>query len=301
MLMSLMSLQTFVYAQGLELTLSERKPVHDKDIRKLSALEIMEDSLVYFADSMYYSGLPEQRLEANYEFIRMLKQFLKTPTSYLHPTKKLKDKITILQSPDQQFKLYNWEILIGEEQPRYYAVIQLKDGSTLPLVDVSDHIIRGAEDSVFTHTRWYGAIYYNILQKNISGQPIYFLIGWNGGQAASERKIIECFGFNSLGQHQFGAPLFNIIERGKRKRTHRFILEYQKGSKVTLNYDKETDQIVMDHCESMIGDPAKRHTYIPDGSYDGLRWEGNMWNMYEDIIQMQVLQDGSAPIVKPIK
>lgn len=78
---------------------------------------------------------------------------------------------------------------------------------------------------------------------------MYFLLGWNGSATNSERKIIEVFGFDSRGQSQFGAPVFTILDRNKRKQPMRFILEYQKGSKVSMNYDKELDQIVFDHCE----------------------------------------------------
>ena len=42
--------------------------------------------------------------------------------------------------------------------------------------------------------------YYNIIQKEIAGQNVYFLLGWNANQMNSERKIIEPFGFNSKSQ-----------------------------------------------------------------------------------------------------
>ena len=157
------------------------------------------------------------------------------------------------------------------------------------------------EDSILMNNRWVGALYYNILQREISGERIYFLLGWNGASMNSEKKIVEAFGFNSLGQSVFGAPVFNIIDKGQRKSANRFVLEYQKGAKLYMNYDKETDQIVFDHCESQIGDPVKKFTYIPDGTYDGLKWSGNKWNMFEDVVQISVLQQGNAPVEKPIK
>ncbi|QLH44657.1 MAG: hypothetical protein HWD58_02930 [Bacteroidota bacterium] len=43
------------------------------------------------------------------------------------------------------------------------------------------------------------------------------------------KKLVDVFGFDSKGAGVFGAPLFNILERGKRKQANRFILEYQKG------------------------------------------------------------------------
>ncbi len=279
----------------------EKKPIHDKDISLLSPIEIMEDSLVYFADSMYYSAFPESRIEGSYEFIRLIKTLMKTQGTFSYPFNKLKEKIAIIPSPDNAFKIYNWEVIRGTMERRYYGVVQKNDGGYIPLIDASDQIIRGAEDSTFHGTRWLGCLYYNIVAKEIGGQKVYFLLGWNGSATNSERKIIEVFGFDSRGQSQFGAPVFTILDRNNRKQPMRFILEYQKGSKVSMNYDKELDQIVFDHCESQIGDPAKKYTYIPDGTYDGLKWDGQQWMMSENIVQIQELQQGNAPIEKPIK
>ncbi len=289
------------FAQEFQLINPESKPVHDKDISQLSAIEILEDSLVHFADSMYNTAMDEPRIEASYLFIRTFKQFIKTPQSYQHPCNKLKDKITILQTPDRKLKIYNWEVQRGPIEKRYYAVIQLQDGSFIPLVDVSEQIIRGAEDSVLSGTRWYGALYYQVIQQDIAGQPIYFIMGWNGSTMNSEKKIVEAFGFDSKGRGIFGAPVFNIIERGKRKQVNRFILEYQKGSKVSMRYDEDFKQIVFDHCESQIGDPAKKYTYSPDGTYDGLIWDGQSWKMNENVIQIDIRENGNAPVDKPIK
>lgn len=288
-------------AQDFENSSPGRAQVHSTDIRKLSPLEILEDSLVFFADSMYASPVPEYRADGNDQFIRVMKKFLKMPESFTADHKKLKEKIAILTAPDQSFRIYNWEVIQSSELGRYYGVIQLKDGRILPLIDVSDKIIRGAEDSTFSGTRWFGSLYYNMLMQDIGGQKIYFLLGWNGNSLNSERKIIEAFGFNSLGQAQFGAPLFNVVERGKRRNTHRFVLEYQRGARVSLNYDKDNGQIIMDHCESQIGDPAKKYTYIPDGTYDGLSWDGSKWNMSENVLDIQDLKQGNAPVDKPIK
>lgn len=276
-------------------------PVHSKDLDKLSPLEILEDSLVFFADSMYSATIPEDRATGNEQFVRVMKRFLKTEGSFKYPATKLAEKIAVLNAPDKSFRIYNWEVTQASELGRYYGVIQMADSRMQPLVDISDKIIRGAEDSTFSGTRWFGSLYYKILMQEIGGQPIYFLLGWNGNSLNSERKVVEAFGFNSKGEAQFGAPLFNIIERGKRRNVNRFVLEYQRGSRVSLNYDKENDKIIMDHCESQIGDPAKKFTYIPDGTYDGLSWNGTQWVMSENVLEIMDLKQGNAPVDKPIK
>jgi hypothetical protein len=298
----LLFFSTNLLAQDANIALNpERKIVHDKPLANLSAIEIAEDSLAYFADSMYFSSMPEDRISGSYAFLQSFKKMIKLNTSFAYNFPKLKEKINILNTPDNAFRVYNWEIMRSETVRRYYGVVQMPDGSFIPLVDVSDQIIRGAEDSVFDGTRWFGCLYYNILKRDVNGQSVYFLLGWNGNGMNSDRKIVEPFGFDEQGKSRFGAPLFNLIERGKRKRAMRFIYEYQKEAKVVLNFDKDADQIVFDHCESQIGDAAKRFTYIPDGSYDALRWDGQKWNMFEDIIQAIDLKQGNVPVEKPIK
>lgn len=300
----LILLSVNVYSQDSTSLISfnpELKPVHSEDISKLSPMQILEDSLVFFADSMYFSLTPENKISGSYAFINTLKKVLKTQGSFKYSFPKLKEQISILNAPDKSFKIYNWEIIRGTVERRYYGVVQMSNGDFIPLIDASDQIIRGGSDSVFVGNRWFGCLYYNIIQKEIAGQNVYFLLGWNANQMNSERKIIEPFGFNSKSQNIFGAPLFNYNEKGKYGLSNRYILEYQKGAKVSMNYDKETDQIIFDHCESQIGDPAKKYTYIPDGTYDGLRWDGQNWKVYQNIIQITELQNGLAPMEKPIK
>ena len=155
-------------AQDVNPSNPDRKPIHEKPLDKLSPMEMYEDSLVYLADSMYFSGVPEDRIDGSYAFIKTFKRMILTKESYAYEFPKLKEKISILNSPDNNFKIYNWEIIRGEMERRYYGALQLKDGSFIPLVDVSDQIIRGAEDSSFTGTRWYGCLYYNILKQEIN-------------------------------------------------------------------------------------------------------------------------------------
>lgn len=286
-------------AQEFENINPERMKVHDKDISQLSPLEILEDSLVFMVDSMYFSSLDESRIDGSYEFIRLFKKFLHTPGSFSAPLTKLREKITIIEAPDQRFRLYNWEVVRSGYERRYYGAIQSSDGESMPLVDISDQIIRGAEDSTFSNSRWFGCLYYNIQMKDIGNQRMYFLLGWNGNSLNSDRKLVEAM---RLGNKQvaFGAPVFNLIDRGKRRSTKRMIIEYQKGAKLSLNLDAETGNIIFDHCESQIGDPAKKYTYIPDGTYDGLRWEKDQWVMDENMIRITNLKDGEAPVDKAI-
>ncbi len=282
-----------------DFTENPTKPVHDKEIDKLSTLEILEDSLAFFADSMITSPMPEGKTEGNMAFIKTMKTFLKTEKSFSHPLTKLASKIIITFPPDKSFRVLSWEISQGENERRYYAVIQKSNNDFIPLIDVSDLIVRGEEDSVFQNNRWYGGLVYNILQKNIQGQEVYFFFSWNGSSFNAEKKIIDVFGFDQNNKAVFGAPLFRILEKGMAKNVNRFVLTYQRNSIVSLNFDDKMDKVIFDHCESQIGDPLKKYTYVPDGTYDGLSWNGQQWIMSTNVIDIVPLTD--APLEKPLK
>ncbi|HNB81595.1 MAG TPA: hypothetical protein PLP14_05805, partial [Chitinophagaceae bacterium] len=156
-------------------------------------------------------------------------------------------------------------------------------------------VIRGLEDSVFTATRWYGNLFYQILKKENGNENLYFLLGWNGNSLNSHKKIMDVLYFDAKGNPVFGKPVFQVLDRGRKKTCMRLVVEYEKGSRVALNYDTDNGKIVFDHCESQIGDPAKKYTYVPDGTYDGLSWDGHQWVMQENVIAITILKDGEAP------
>jgi hypothetical protein len=277
------------------------RQVHNQDPSKLSKIQRMEDTLVFLADSMKLSPIPESRVSGSYAFIKKMRTFLQNKESFSFPAKKLSEKISIIQPEDKKFKIYTWDVVRSNTQLRHYGALQLADGSFQPLIDVSDQVIHGAEDSTFFNMRWYGAIYYNVIKKTVGTQDAYFLFGYNGNTVDEEKKVVEPFGFDRSGRAIFGAPVFAIREKNRARPKMRFLLRYQKRAKISLNYDKERDMIIFDHCESSVGDQHKKNTFVPDGTYDGFKWDGRYWQFVRDAVRIQNLPPGQAPVGKPIK
>ena len=276
------------FAQTQEPPINEPRMMHSVGVKLLTnPLDRYEDSLVYYADSMYYSVMPENRIGANIEFIRMLKITLKIPGSNTFAFEKLKNKINIVEPEDKTFRIFNWEILRNGNQLRYYGAIQTvfdNELKTFGLVDYSEQLVRGIEDSILDNTRWFGAKYYNIIQQEVNGGRAYFLLGFNSSDVNSNKKIVECMYFNSKQEVVFGAPVFQSNYTDKI--CNRFLLEYQKDSKASLNWDTQYNTIIFDHLESNVGDPAKKYTNVPDGTYDGLKWNGTIWRLKRNVVQI---------------
>ncbi len=272
------------------------RPIHYRDINTYTnKMELYEDSLMYFIDSVYQSLQFEERQSGNEGFVKIMRRMFTQQNSYNYPFDSLKTRVNIITPADNSFKIFNWEIVLKNGLIRYFGVILKPDGKYYPLIDVSGQVYRQKEDTILNNSRWYGANYYRLMEKPVKGNKLYFLLGYNGGNDISDFKIMECLTFDNEGKPQFGAPVFQSMVAEQAKTCNRFIAEVQKGNKITMNYNPEVDLIVYDHLESSIGDKNRRNTFISDGSYDGLKWVGNGWQIVYNTVPIVDLGDGAAP------
>lgn len=269
----------------------------------MEKFQIMEDSLVTTADSMYNAFIPDTRVAYSERFARQLVRTLKISNSYLYPFDKLKDVINILSPDDHAFRIFNWEIVPSQVFKVYFGAVQLPQEKLklYGLRDYSEHMGHGIEDSILTGGKWYGALYYRIIPVVVGGKKIYNMFGLNASDPRSNKKVIDPLTVDDKGI-TFGAPIFGIASENFRgQRINRFILEYKKEVRVSLNWDNERQLIVFDRLVSQVNDPHRKYTYVPSGEYDGLRWENDMWNFIRDLIPVQVLKDGQRPDMDPVQ
>ncbi len=266
----------------------------------LAKMKLQEDTLVKIADSLYADMMDEDRIEACYHFIKQLKTALKEENSFAYDFPQLQKKINIMYPKDKSFRLMNWEVKFANTVRRYYGVIQAnsKDMVLFPLVDYSPNIEKGIEDSVLTAGKWMGCQYYNMIEQDINGRPMYFLFGINRTGILSNKKLVDVLYF-SQGKPVFGAPLFVPNEREPYKTVTRFVLEYKKDATPTLNFDPEMNMIIFDKMASEIGDKNRKYSYVPVGDYEGMRFEGGRWIHQSQVVQIMELQNGQAPTEKP--
>lgn len=258
----------------------------------------MEDSLVVTADSMHHAFIPEMRQLYCEKFIKQLVRTLKTPNSFNYPFTKLGATINILQPEDKKFKMYNWAVNVAGATIRYYGAVQMQ-GDQLklyPLIDYSQELGSGLEDSILTNGKWYGGIYYDILSREYNGKTIYSFLGKNINNLLSNIKVIDPMSFSENGLI-FGAPVFSIP--GKKGTINRFVLEYRKDVSVSMKWDKDYNAIIYDRLISQMNDPNRKNTFVPTGQYDGLKWENGKWTLLEDALPVQIFKDGEAPVPKP--
>lgn len=221
------------------------------------------------------------RLQKMDEFEGKLADILKDPASFEYPFDSLK-LIGRIQSPDNQFRMFNWNMRANSESFKNYCIIQLKPEKeqackTIILHDNTD--IDQTGNQSLTSKNWYGALYYKIIPVKISGTAYYTLLGLDSHSPFVSKKIIDVLFFNNE-EAFIGAPVFNV----KGKMVSRFIFSFSARITMMLNYDEALNTIVFDH----LSPSESRYTgqfeyYGPDFSFDGFIFDKKQWLFIEDI------------------
>jgi len=154
-----------------------------------------------------------------------------------------------------------------------------------PLIDRSDSIVKPADTAVGPDF-WYRALYYSIIQRKVGKQLYYFLFGYDASVSTVDKTLVDVLSFQD-GKPVFGAPLFQV----KSKSLWRFIISYNQEASVSLRYLPKDNIITYDHLMApSMKDFNAPELYIPDGTYDYMEWENNLWVERELLFQNKKLK-----------
>ena len=144
---------------------------------------------------------------------------------------------SVLASPDGQLRIFTWAVVRDNGEFECFGAVQFyndreEEYQYLLLNDKSEDIMN-REESVLSASNWFGAVYQDIIQTSHAGKTYYTLLGWNGVDNLTERKIIEPVVLRG-GVPQFGAPLFR-----RERNLRRLVLEYRNDAMVNLSYEEQ--------------------------------------------------------------
>lgn len=268
-----------------------------------ASMQAHEDSMKIYAFDIVNAREAGDRFRADSIFTRLLVRALKEPHSFSYPFDSLKT-ISRLYAPDSSFRIFTWQVVKDENTFRRHGAIQVntKDGSLklYPLLDKTT-LLENTAHIATSNEDWIGAIYYRIIENSFNGRKYYTLFGYDENNFRSTKKRIEVLRFDEQGRPIFGGPFFSFEkdETPKPEQT-RFSIEYKKDGNASIRYDDEMKMIIYDHLISENNQPEKKYTYVPDGDYEGFKWENGKWVHIDKVFTFK-LQDGQAPVEKPVK
>ena len=266
------------------------------------SLQKKEDSLKKVAVQILKGRNAQDRFSADSQFTKMLVRALQTKNSFFYPFDSL-TTIAKVTPRDSTFRIFTWQLVINGDIVRQHGAIQMRtaDGSLqlFPLIDKTD-LINNINDTITSNLAWIGALYYKVIEEKAFGKTFYTLLGFDDNNLSSDRKIIEVLTFEN-GKPVFGGPFFSFRDNSLHKKSMaRYIMEYKKNTSPHLNYDNEMGLIILEHLISETGEPQKKYTYIPDGDYEGLKWQDGKWVYIEKVFN-QVTPEGQVPLPSPIR
>ncbi len=276
--------------------------INAQAVKVNKALRQREDSLAEMARKIVTEREAADRFRSDSSFTRMLVRALKEPYSFHYPFDSV-ESISKLYSPDSTFRIFTWQVVRDESLHRRHGAIQVNtpDGSLklFPLIDRS-FLIENAKDTITNNDWWMGSIYYKIVLKTFNNRTFYTLLGYDENNMRSTKKRIEVLTFDASGKPIFGGPFFSFREDTLQKPVQsRFWIEYRKDTNARMQYDEEMDMIIYDHLISESNEPQKKYTLIPDGDYEGFKWQDGKW-VHIDKVFTYKLRDGEAPVGAPL-
>lgn len=231
-----------------------------------------EDTLQVLSVLMVTDSVEKNRFAAVRKMIPTLVKALQVPNSYSYSFDKLRS-ISVQYAPDSTFRIFTWQLFVDENTYRYYGAIQMNREELVlhPLIDRSFEIDQNMMQAELPANKWYGSLYYNLMQLDHADGPRYILLGYDQYSLYRRRKVMDVLHFDSeTGKPIFGAPVIPIAKGNK---LHRLVLEYSAEAKVRFNYDPNLELIVFDHLIPIEGRFGEGQVNVPDGSYQAFRME----------------------------
>jgi hypothetical protein len=249
--------------------------------QKDTIIQYREKVLSLYLDKVRNAVKDVDKKKLNQEFKDYLLETLLIPNSYTYSFTKLKT-IGIIDSPDNNFKIVNWNIQLEDDSNLFFCFIvknnKKKKNKVIELLCKTQ--VFEMPTNIIQESNWYGALYYKIIPIKKGNKEVYTILGWRSNSNLSYMKVIDIIQIN--GSHiKLGMPIF----QNKKDKLNRAVFEYSKKASMSLKYEEKYDRIVFDHLSpespSMNG---LYEYYIPDMSYDAYIYENNLWILNEDVI-----------------
>ena len=219
----------------------------------------------------------------------------------------LPDYASVLTSPDGLLRVFSWAVIRDNGEFECFGIVQYynekEEVFEYQLLNDKSEEIMNREESLLTADNWLGAVYQELIQTKAGDKTYYTLLGWNGVDNITERKIIEPVTLHR-GVPQFGAPLFRRMRNQRR-----IVIEYANEAMVNLAYETQyiqeverkrekvkgtnrhrTVEKVKEHKEKMIifdevepqipGMEGLYQYYVPSGTEVAYVWVDGKWELH---------------------
>lgn len=209
----------------------------------------------------------EDKLALNTAFKNHLTDLLNKKNSYRLDLSDIVP-LYITTSPDNKFKIISWSTKIRENKWLYTSILQFNTKHSL-WIELNNFL---KNSNISDSSEELGCIYYNII-VSAKKYKQYILLGWRKKNNSINTKIIEPLTLTN-NAHTLGSPIFT----GYGTHAYRLAFNYPNNSTLLVDYQKKKRRIIIEHLSQQ-----DNGTYMPDGSYDALTFNGKTWQLTNNV------------------
>ncbi|HRY32238.1 MAG TPA: hypothetical protein P5531_04660 [Bacteroidales bacterium] len=254
------------------------------------------DSLFILAGQLQQGKADFDRYHASRQLSGLLTRMLDTDRLPLTGLDTLKN-ISFLEAGNREFLIISWVIPRQDGSFDYSGLVRFHDqpGGKMRIVSLTNQAreLESPETKQLGPDHWYGALYYRLIENKFKGKVHYVLLGWDGNNKLSRKKLIEPVQISSRGKVIFGASVFSHYPA----KVKRVIFEYAAHSSMSLNYSRQwmvvrlkkgkkrvterkaADMIVFDRLVPLQeGLEGQYQFYVPETNIqDGFHFRDGRW------------------------
>ena len=187
-----------------------------------------------------------------------------------------------IAAPDENLKMACWNVAFEDGSFQYHSVMRhrLDKKSVVVTIFEDTEDWERIERKSIRPNKWYGALYYRILSDRHKGKTYYTIMGWDGKDNITNRKVVDVITLQGKSV-VLGSSIFKDAND---RPAHRLIYEYANDVSMALNYDEKEKMIIMDHLapeDSRF--EGQYQFYGPDFSYDALQFKKGEWLLLKDV------------------
>jgi len=245
-------------------------------------MKLLENNIIAALIKTRNEKTYEQQFLQNNEVKKALRTAMSHDEAFTYQFDSLSRYMGTMVSPDNVFRLFNWNFEKPNGEHMYFGLIMKYEQKReryiiTELFDKSASIVRSnPEKKALDNRNWFGSLYYHIIPFNKGSRTYYALLGWDGNNRLSKKKIIEVMAFSGS-KIKFGFPIFKQKDNQWYRRV---IFEYSAQASMSLKEypTKKTTLIVFDHLAPSSG-ALKGHPehLFPDGSFDSYELSNGKW------------------------
>jgi hypothetical protein len=264
----------------------QRVKVSQSDSTYIDSIRNYEYQLEGLSYNIINGSDKVERITSCYYFIETLKTALQIPNSFDYDFDLLKT-VSSITSEDDKFRVFTWNLLLDSGKYMYFGAIQMNNPDSLELYglyDSSDYN-RNVIYGQFDNRHWMGALIYQIHHYRWKKKDYYITFGWDGQDAKTNRKVIDVMWFDDEGKPNFGEEIFDFDGDLQ----SRIIFDFNDRAAMLCRYDDHEDAIVFANLVPI--NPLMKgvyQNYVPDGTYDYLRFEKGVWRRYKMVFDDRI-------------